>query len=103
LGMIKHNVLSENDAVSVVAAKPLTVFDGSVDVNTVTVDQWGEPVRQLTHVGIAPDGSETDLSIGYSRRLEDGTSLSLALGGQIDAGNVSGQDGGTARLRIDVP
>ena len=29
LGMIKHNVLSENDAVSVVAAKPLTVFDGA--------------------------------------------------------------------------
>jgi hypothetical protein len=103
LGIVERNVFGKGDALTVAVAKPLRVIDGSVGIATTGVDEAGLPVSQITRVGLAPSTSETDLSIGYSRRFYDGVDLNVGVGAQFNAGNVAGANGGTARLRLNIP
>jgi hypothetical protein len=103
LGVVERNVFGAGDDLTVAVAKPLRVIDGSVGIATTGVDVNGLPVTQVTRVGLTPNGSETDLSLAYRREFDDGVELNVGVGAQLDAGNVAGANGATARLRVSIP
>jgi hypothetical protein len=103
LGIVERNIFGKGDALTLAVAKPLRVIDGSVGIATTGVDDAGLPVTQITRVGLTPNTSETDLSVGYTRHLDDGVDLNVGVGAQINAGNVAGANAGTARLRLSIP
>jgi Subtilase family len=103
VGVVERNVLDQGDAVGLLMAKPLRVVDGSVGLETTVVDGNGFATTRVTRIGLTPNGSETDLTLAYTRHFTDGVAVHLALGAQLDAGNVRGAEAGTAQLRLNVP
>jgi hypothetical protein len=103
LGVVERNVFGKDDALTVAISEPIRVVDGSVGLATMGVDVSGLPLSKITRVGLASDASESDVSIAYSRRFDDGVDLDVGIGAQINAGNVAGANGGTARLRLSIP
>ncbi len=102
LGLIERNVFDDLNSVSLTVAKPLRVIAGYLDVFSTTVDAQGLPVYTTKKVGLTPDGDETDVSIGYERRIAGSLYLNAVVGVQKDAGNISGNLGGLMRLRLNI-
>ena len=101
VAMVSQNVMSKGDHFSLSLTKPLRVFDGSINMATMTVDEQGYPVAGITKVALHPDGNETDLAAGYARFWGD-MNLSGSVNLRQDADNLKGVTDVVFRLGTGV-
>lgn len=85
-----RDLFASNDHISLSARRPLRVMSGYASLATATVDAQGYPVLGTSRVSLAPDGNQTDISLGYGLPLGDNIDLSTATAFSQDYGNVRG-------------
>ncbi len=89
---VQHDALASDDAVTVSLKKPLRVYSGSATLATNNVDANGNLITGSQKVGLAADGSETDMALTYDVKDSRDMHWSASIMLRQDADNVKGQN-----------
>ena len=96
----QRSLFDDGDRVTASFKKPLKVISGSVGVQTVSVDSDGWAHTSLSHASLRPNGSESDISLGYQAPLRENTSWTAAIDGRSDADNIKGESEAVFRIGV---
>ena len=91
VSFVQGDVVRRGDSLSLSVRQPLRVVAGEAQLAVTGVDALGYPVTSFAPVSLAPNGHETDVTLGYAAPASDHLTFRTALSWRSDADNVAGR------------
>jgi hypothetical protein len=103
LGLVERNAFQQNDSFSIFLRKPMRVVSGSATLALNGADQDGNLTINPIKASLVPDGSETNLVMGYTFPMGRGMSLNGSATLSQDAENIKGlwSTGAVAHFKVE--
>jgi len=90
VSFIQADALTGGDRLTLSVRKPLRVVSGTASLAVTSVDSDGYASTVFAPVSLAPNGNETDVSVGYSAPLSASLHINGGLDLKQDARNIAG-------------
>jgi subtilisin family serine protease len=100
VSFVQADAFRDGDRLTLSIRKPLRVVSGSVQLAVTNVDDQGYPTTSLVRANLKPNGSETDIGVGYAATFRHGLNLTTGLAYRSDAYNVKGLGDVDARVSL---
>ncbi|MFZ4761447.1 MAG: S8 family peptidase [Alphaproteobacteria bacterium] len=103
VALAKQDVTGNKDTLHISFEKPLRVYSGNASLALpVGTDLDGNPIIENKKVSLVPNGSETDINLGYNRPLTDNIDGGFQLSYRNDADNIRGATDAAAMIRVKM-